>query len=428
VQLRAVDRHPTGARLEQPGEHEGEFLLAAAVRAHDRDVRRQAAGERHPLEQPVAALAQDRHARGAQLARELGRGLGLGGLQTLVLESRRHELGDRLLVLDLHIVEGLIVAQKLAPGRGDILLGGDHGGERADRHLALQHEVATDRVEEERAELGDEVVQELDQELLLVDVVTNPEHRAELLAELRPLVRRGVVGAHVARPRRNLADLLGVATDLAHPLLAQRVDLPLQLGDQPDLQGIERHRCQTQHPVLHEHEEQAGEQRAGLQPRRAHRLADEPPQGLGLGVDHLHQLALADPAVVGQGKAQHVAVELVAQPAQHALGDDPGEHVDHVLDQPADKDDGQEQAAQQPQKVEPAHHVAVPFRARVGAQRPVHDLLGQLVGEIVERQEGHAQRQDHELLAPTVLDDERGDSGFHPGAAASLAVGRRSTP
>jgi hypothetical protein len=64
----------------------------------------------------------------------------------------------------------------------------------------MDHEVAADGEEEERPELGDEVVEELDQELLLVDVKTDPEDFAQLLGEAGQLIGGGVVGPDVAHP------------------------------------------------------------------------------------------------------------------------------------------------------------------------------------------------------------------------------------
>ena len=68
-------------------------------------------------------------------------------------------------------------------------------------------------------------------------------------------------------------------------------------------------------------------------------------QRLGLGVDHLHQLALAHPPQMRQREEQQLTVELVAQPAQHPLGDHAGIDVDHILEGAADQDHAEEQAA-----------------------------------------------------------------------------------
>ncbi len=121
-------------------------------------------------------------------------------------------------------------------------------------------------------------------------------------------------------PCAGLADPLGEPANPLDALLAQLVDLPLQLRDQVDLDRVERDRGNAQNRVLDEHEGEDGEQRAALEGRRGERVADIAAQGLDLGIDHLHQLALGQAAVVRQRKAQHVAVEHVAQAAQHALG------------------------------------------------------------------------------------------------------------
>ena len=174
---------------------------------------------------------------------------------------------------------------------------------------------------------------------------TTPSSRAEA----RALVLGRVVGADVAHASDGFRNAIGEAAHLPHPRLAEQVHLALQLGNDVDLERVEHDRGQAHDRVLHEHEDQDGEQRAALERRQRERLGDEAAERLDLGIDHLHDLAGRDVPEVGQRETQHAREQLVAQPAQHALADDPLIDVDDVLEAAVDQHEDQEQAAQQEQ-------------------------------------------------------------------------------
>ena len=92
---------------------------------------------------------------------------------------------------------------------------------------------------------------------------------------------------------------------------------------------------------------QIDQQRAALEDRQRYRVADESAQRLDFRRDHRDDLALADLAEVGQREAQHRCVQLIAQPAQHALAQPPLEGVDAVLEAPVDHHQRQEKPRQQ---------------------------------------------------------------------------------
>jgi len=80
-------------------------------------------------------------------------------LEQLAIEhSRRIELRDDLLVLDAHVLLSRIPSEQLLPGAQDVLVGGEHRHQRAERQAALDHQIAASRVEEERRDLREEVV------------------------------------------------------------------------------------------------------------------------------------------------------------------------------------------------------------------------------------------------------------------------------
>ncbi len=97
-------------------------------------------------------------------------------------------------------------------GDGQILVGGDDGDELTDVHAALQGEIAADRVEQERRDLCEEVVEELDEELPLIDVVADLEDAPQPRADVGAFVVGCVVGVNgrdavddFADPARQLA-------------------------------------------------------------------------------------------------------------------------------------------------------------------------------------------------------------------------------
>ena len=195
-------------------------------------------------------------------------------------------------------------------------------------------------------------------------------------AEARALVLRDVVGADVAHAGDRLAEPLRQPPHLAHPQLAERVDLALQLGDHVHLDRIEADRGQAHDRVLHEHEGQNREQRAALERRQREGIAHEAADRLDLGGDHRDDLARGDAAEMGQREAQDARVEVVAQPPQHALGDDPLIDVDDVFEAAVDQHEAQEDAAQQEQVVDLREALAEQVRTESPASASLMILFG----------------------------------------------------
>ena len=108
---------------------------------------------------------------------------------------------DDLVVLDLHVEALLVPVDQLLQGRRQLPIGADHGDELADVEAAAQGEIAADGVEQERRELGEQVVQELDHELPLVDLEAEVEELEEPLADLGPLPAHGRCGRAPPRCR-----------------------------------------------------------------------------------------------------------------------------------------------------------------------------------------------------------------------------------
>ena len=74
------------------------------------------------------------------------------------------------MILDPRILQLLVVGQQFLPRPCEVLVGSKRGDKRAEREIALDDQIATDGEEEERCNLGDEVVEEFDEELLAIDV------------------------------------------------------------------------------------------------------------------------------------------------------------------------------------------------------------------------------------------------------------------
>ena len=347
-------RDAAAAREHQAGEELRDVVLAAVPSPDERDVLAGGDVERRPVD-PVRAAVLRVHEPGRRdLPLERRDALRRLFHQLGVEEARRLELRDDLLVLDPHVLLGRVPGQELLPGREDVLVGGEHGDERAERKgigvtPALDHEVAADRVEEERRDLPQEVVQELDEELALEDVEADRVDLAQALADVRPLAMERVVAADLGGARDRFADAVRQRARLLHPLLRQLVDLLLQARDQPHLRRIERDRGETQPEVLHEDEDHVGGEQAALERRQADRLADEAADRVGLGDDHRNDLAGGHRLELRQRKAQHLLVEVVPQAAQRALADDAAVDIEPVLDHAVQRDEGEQQERQRHQ-------------------------------------------------------------------------------
>ena len=236
-------------------------------------------------------------------------------------QAGRIELGAQLRVFDLRVLLDLVEVEQLLPGRRQVLVGGEHADQRAERQAAAQYQITADRQEEERRELRDEVVQEFDEELLAIDVVADPEDPIEVLAEGGELRLVGVIGVHILDDAGHFADALRQAAHLAHPGEAEQIDLALQLGNEIRLKRVERDRRQAHDQILGEDEAERGQQQPGLEQRRDHGIAEIAAERFDLAGDHGDQLALGEPAELRQRKTQDPAEQLGAQPAQHGLAE-----------------------------------------------------------------------------------------------------------
>src|SRR3546814_16470561 len=74
-----------------------------------------------------------------------------------------------LLISDPHVLHGLIVADQVPQGRGEVFVGDQHGYKGAKGQLPLDYEIDAARVEEEWCQLRYQIAQSLHEKLKLVD-------------------------------------------------------------------------------------------------------------------------------------------------------------------------------------------------------------------------------------------------------------------
>ena len=142
----------------------------------------------------------------------------------LQLRRRRFLRGERLddlVVLDLDVQALLVPVDQLLHRRGQVLVGRDHRDERADVQPADDHEVAAQRVKQERRHLGEKVVEKLHHELALIELEADAEDAPQARGNLGALVVRGVVRVDFGGALDHLGDAPGERTRGELALAAQ---------------------------------------------------------------------------------------------------------------------------------------------------------------------------------------------------------------
>ena len=265
----------------------------------------------------------------------------------------------------------LVPVDQLLDRRRQVLVGGDHRDQLADVEPALERQIAADRVEQERRHLGEEIVEELDEEFPLIEVVADLEDAPQPGADVGALVVRRVVDMDGGNAVDDLADPAG---ELAGGELALRGRASIRrrrsLGMMTPWTATIAAGHEAEPEILHQDEDQSGERLAAEQRRLDEGIADEAAERLDLILDHggdfgrLHALELAG------REAQHAVDELVAQAPQHALAEAALVGIDVELEEAVDDDEQQEDAAQRHQHLE-----AVELEARRRARALPDELI-----------------------------------------------------
>ena len=224
-------------RGDEAGQRQSKLQFSAVTVAEHRDMLAARDDEGHAGEAADAVVLA---------AEVLDRQIALGkvgclrrfGGWTVGHEIADVELRDDLFVTDTGVLLGLIEVEKFLPGRGKILVGGENCDQRAERQVAGDHQIAADRKKEERRQLGDEIIEKFDEELLVVDAVADIEDTAEHFRETRHFVARRVVGANFLGQGQRVADLVRQFADFEHAALAELVHLVLQPRDDRRLHRV----------------------------------------------------------------------------------------------------------------------------------------------------------------------------------------------
>ena len=215
-----------------------------------------------------------------------------------------------------HVLRLVVIGQQFLPRARQILVGGQGRDQRAHRDLPLDRKIPPHGIEKERCQLGDEVVEKLHEEFLLVDLEADLEQLAQPVGEQRQTVTPAAVGAQIGDTGGGLADFRRQVPHFLDPLFVQQVDLPLQHRDEIRLQ---RDQCDARQPEprgLQEEEQQDDQHLPRLEHRLGNRIAHQPAHRLCLRGDHRHQLALTGVFEIAARKTHHPRDQLIAEATQ----------------------------------------------------------------------------------------------------------------
>ncbi len=142
---------------------------------------------------------------------EISLSICVGVVRLQLLQRRIEHLGDRealddLRVFDLHVEALLVPVDQVLERRGQVLVGGDDGDELSDVEPPGDREISADQIEDEGRHLGEQVVDEFDQELPLIDVEADEEDASEPADDLGAFPVRRVVDADADDAFDDLAD------------------------------------------------------------------------------------------------------------------------------------------------------------------------------------------------------------------------------
>src|SRR4029450_3414356 len=110
----------------------------------------------------------------------------MAGLHPPVHHLFHGELLDDLAELHLNIEPLLVPVDELLDRRRQVLVGRDHGHQLPDIERASEREIAPHRVEQEWCQLGEEIVEELDEELPLIKLEADVVDLRQPIADVGP--------------------------------------------------------------------------------------------------------------------------------------------------------------------------------------------------------------------------------------------------
>ena len=387
----------------------------------DAAARRQGGGD--VFEHGIAVGVAHGHAVQHHVTVQTRQAVGLAIELVFVDHARRGKpFGDGF-PAQLHVLRLVVVVQQFLPRAGQVLVGGQRRDQRAQADLTLNDQIAADREEKERGQLGDEVVEKLHEEFLLVDVKADLVEPPQTVGDHSHPVTPAAVHPQRRRTGRAFADLGRQRTHLHHTFLVQQVDAPLQFGDQPCLQGDQRTGGKAEGDRLGKQEPQNRQHLPRLQHRLRQRVAHQPAHRLAFRGDHADQLALRGTFEIGLGEPQDARDQAIAVTPQHAFGQHALHGVDAHLHQPVGDHRQQEQSAQDQQEMDLRECHAVKFdHIRLGGVGVVDDTLGQFQRQVQHRKQRQGDQQQNELVALGVLENKAENVAFY-GTVQTLSWG-----
>ena len=234
-QVAAADLDAAGGRRHQPGQHHAQVFLTAAAGADDRHMVVDLGGETDRVHENVLGVVEESQRGDHDLAGQRRSGVVRRILNRRVDDLARLELVDHLLVLDLYVEAALVPVDELLDGPRQVLVGGDHRDQGADVEVTVKREQSAAGIEGEGRQLGEKVVEKLDEELAPEDLVTDLEDPAQARGHIGALEIRGVVRVHLDRALDHLADPPGERARLKHALPVQAQDRLAELRNEKGL-------------------------------------------------------------------------------------------------------------------------------------------------------------------------------------------------
>ncbi len=319
---------------------------------------------------------------------------------------RQFELFVKLFIFDPRIGKALVIGQKLFPGGRHILVGGKGRDQRAEAEIAHDHQITADGIEEERRDLGDEVVQELDKEFAEIDFLADFKNPAHPLGEMGQLETLRFMGADIGRTGNDFADMFRHAAHILHALFAKLVHAALQFRDQVALQRIKRNCRQPHQRVLNKDKGGDRDQNTALIKRQRKRFAKETAKRFCFGGDHGNDFALAGFTEMRKRKTQNPFKQGIAQPAQKPFGHHADIDVDEIFEPAIDEDQREKDPRQGEQIFDLVQFDAKNIiRFASATDCLVDDQLWQIQRVIQKWKGDHRDQSQDNLLQAAVLPD-----------------------
>ena len=207
-------------------------------------------------------------------------------LQRRIEHLRRSEALDDLRVFHLDVEALLVPVDQVLERRGQVLVGGDDGDELPDVEPPGDRQIAAGEVEDEGRDLGEQIVDEFDQELPLIDVEADEEDASETADDLGAFPVRRIVDANAGDAFDELADATGELPRRQLARTAEHEQTAAEPRDEDHLHRDDGARDEPERDALHQDEHHRGDRLAREIGGLHERIADEAAERLHLVLHH----------------------------------------------------------------------------------------------------------------------------------------------